>query len=510
MQPNAVQLKTRLPRPVDGWQEPEWGAPDMAVMYGNRTSAPSLPLDIFGDWSTWISQTAEGKAAPVDYVAVSLLAASASLIGNARTVSPWAGWSEPCILWAALIGPPSNNKSPALDPITKVLTSMEADFARDYTTTLREWQTQTEAAKQREATWQDALAKAVKAGNDIPIKPDNAMAPEKPARPRLKVSDITPEELCNVLSGCPKGVLQVRDELSGWLLDMDKYGGGGERPIYLQAYGGRSHTVDRKSLPQPLIIPRMSVSVMGGIQPDKLASCIMAGDDDGLSARFLYCWPDKVPFQRPRLLADDASATQALRRLMGLSLVYKDPEGWEPACIPLHPDSANEMEAWCKSNQTASESASGKLASHYGKLPGIVLRLSLVLEYLWWAVRADLPEPREVSVRALAAAIALVDEYFVPMAVRAFSDAALPQERRLASSLARHIVTNKLCRINARDLYKDGKVSGLVDRAAVDIATQYLIESNWITPAPSRNGVGSGRQRKDFDVNPKVFEVANG
>lgn len=510
MQLSATQLRTRPMRPVDVLQEPEWSAPDMAVMYGNRTSAPPLPLDIFGGWSTWISQTAEGKAAPVDYVAVSLLAASASLIGNARTVSPWAGWSEPCILWAALIGPPSNNKSPALDPITKALTTMEADFARDYSTTLRQWQTDTEAAKQSYAAWQEAVAKAVTAGNNIPIQPASAVAPDKPARPRLKVSDVTPEELCNVLNGCPKGVLQIRDELSGWLLDMDKYGGGGERPIYLQAYGGRSYTVDRKSLPQPLIIPRMSVSVMGGIQPDKLASCIMAGDDDGLSARFLYCWPNKVPVQRPRLLADDQSATQSLRRLMGLSLVYKEPDGLEPACIPLNADAANEFENWWRANQATSEAASGKIASHYGKLPGIVLRLSLVLEYLWWAVRADMPEPREVSVPALAGAIALVDDYFVPMAVRAFGDAALPQERRLASSLARHIVTNKLRRINARDLYKDGKVSGLVDRTTVDLATQYLVESDWIAPAPSRSGGGIGRQRKDFDVNPKVFEVANG
>jgi hypothetical protein len=488
----------------------EGPSPDMGIIKSTRLQPPPLPLDVFGGWSNWISETAEGKAAPADYVAVSLLISSASLIGNARTVSPWAGWVEPCILWGALIGPPSHNKSPALDPITRILSLMEMDLARDYQSTLLRWNTDAEAAKQSYQAWQENVAKAIKSGGDVPVQPQSAVAPDKPARPRLKVSDITPEELCNVLAGCPKGVLQVRDELSGWLLDMDKYGGGGERPIYLQAYGGRGYTVDRRSLSNPIIIPRMSVSVLGGIQPDRLASCIMAGDDDGLSARFLYCWPNKVPARRPRQIADDKAATVALQRLADLALIFKEPEGYEPACIPLGSEAANEFEVWWRAHQNKTEAASGKIASHYGKLPGIVLRISLVLEYMWWAMEAGAAEPREVGTRAVIGAIALADEYFVPMAVRAFGDAALPEDRRLASALARHIVANKTRRINARDLYREGRVPGISDREKAETAVAYLVECDWLTPSPGRAGETVGRQRKDYDVNPKVFEVGHG
>ena len=52
------------------------------------------------------------------------------------------------------------------------------------------------------------------------------------------------------------------------------------------------------------MIPFNGVSVLGGIQPAKLAAALLDSPDDGLVARFLWFWPDKVAFRRPVHAAD--------------------------------------------------------------------------------------------------------------------------------------------------------------------------------------------------------------
>jgi len=59
--------------------------------------------------------------------------------------------------------------------------------------------------------------------------------------------------------------------------------------------------------------------VLGGIQPNRLQSCLLKGDDDGLSARFLYIYPNSVPRQRPKHLVDDKIIKQITGKLDALA-----------------------------------------------------------------------------------------------------------------------------------------------------------------------------------------------
>src|SRR4051794_15456566 len=84
--------------------DPEEG-PDMSVLRLGRRPPPELPLQVFGDvWGNWIKEAAEAAAAPVDYVALPLLAAASSVIGHARWPMAWPGWEEPPHLWAGAVG----------------------------------------------------------------------------------------------------------------------------------------------------------------------------------------------------------------------------------------------------------------------------------------------------------------------------------------------------------------------------------------------------------------------
>ena len=89
------QINTALEfRPSDSWPDP-----DLTILVAGRREPPEFPLEALGPfWSDWISGHAENRSVPADYVAAGLLASTGALIGNARWVSPWKGWSEPPVL----------------------------------------------------------------------------------------------------------------------------------------------------------------------------------------------------------------------------------------------------------------------------------------------------------------------------------------------------------------------------------------------------------------------------
>ena len=65
--------------------------------------------------------------------------------------------------------------------------------------------------------------------------------------------------------------------------------------------------------------------------------------------------------------------------------------------IRLDDDAAALFQEWREANASREADASGLYLSHIGKLPGMVLRLALVLEFLWWVIQGDEPEPETVA-----------------------------------------------------------------------------------------------------------------
>lgn len=77
----------------------------------------------------------------------------------------------------------------------------------------------------------------------------------------------------------------------------------------------------------PVHIDRLSIGVVGGIQPDRLKSLLIQSDDDGLLARFLPIWPEPAPIKRPREFGESGFFERALTKLLSLQMI---PEGTEP------------------------------------------------------------------------------------------------------------------------------------------------------------------------------------
>jgi hypothetical protein len=197
----------------------------------------------------------------VDYVAAGLLGAAAALIGNARWVLATPEWKETVVLWLAAVGDPSAGKGPALDPCTSMLRTLEQEAieaTREERLAHEEMVLQARAAKEH---WQQQFKTAVQKNEPLPQRPVEAIEPEPIALPRIMVGDTTPEALAGLLKANPKGLLLQRDELAGWLGSFGRYSssGNGERAFWIEAYGGRPYTIDRKNNPEPTMIPRLSV-----------------------------------------------------------------------------------------------------------------------------------------------------------------------------------------------------------------------------------------------------------
>jgi hypothetical protein len=481
-------------------------APDMAILSGGRTKPPPLPAEMFGDIWPLVRDLADGAGAPADYVALSMLSVGASLIGGKRRVRPYdtSDWSEPAILWIGAVGDPSSNKSPAIDAATSPLRGMEGDHADGHRVALMLFEASAQRAKAERKNWEADVAAASKDRGETPPLPDAAVIPDEPERRRLLVQDGTPEAVAQILSGNPAGTLHLRDELAGWLSSFDRYSPGG-REFWLEAHGGRPFVVDRKGAKAALRVPFTGVSVLGGIQPEKLVDCLLSGADDGLVARFLWAWPDAIPYQRPRRVADVHRLERIYRRLDGLRFGMGAKGDDVPITLPLEGSAGDLFEVWVREHQATLSDTASLFKGFCGKLQGTVLRLSLVSELLRWADGNDRVEPDEIKAETVIAAIEFAETYAKPTAMRVFGDAALPPVERNAAALARYILKSQPRGLNARDMRRTCAIPALKDAERMADAIEALVDADWLRPAPARAGDTPGRARSDYDVNPAIY-----
>jgi hypothetical protein len=503
----AARMVAEAAKRAESGPMPPAGPPVMSILDRSTCQAPELPLAVFGPfWADWIAQAAEGANAPPDYVALPLLALASSLLGNARWVVGWKGWAEPPALWCASVGNPSSGKSSGASPVTRdVLAKVEKHLSKDYPRDVEEWETVASVARAVLKQWEKDAAKAIKNKQPVPPKPLEATIPPKPIRPRARAVDATVEKLATILEGLPKGVLYVRDELAGWLMNLSRYSNGTDRPFWLEGYVGGPYQVDRVKNPDPVFIPHLTIPLFGTIQPDRLADALV-GADDGLPSRFLWTWPAAHPFDEPAGAGDIDGAVSRLLRLADL-LMSKDAEGQSlPSYVHLATDARAVLADFGREMQAREGAAHGLMKSALGKARGQALRLALVLEYLWWC-GGDQPggEPPAVSLRAMQAAAGVMDSYFLPMARRVLGDASIPQEERLARTLATWIMETRPETVNVSSIRDGARLPGLRETAPVKAACRFLAEARWLTEAPSTGG--PGRPRGDYTVNPELWEA---
>jgi hypothetical protein len=502
----AAKAATAKP---NGFDSDAWSAPDMGVLRQRRRDPVPLPIEIFGEqWAQWISDAAVAASCPVDYVALPLLAAVSALIGNARWAQASQGWQEPPHLQLAVVGDSGEGKSPGADCLMRdILPELERRMIGDFPERHQEWQAAIAADKALLKSWEQEQRAALKEGKafDKPM-PISAASDIEPKAPCLRQYDITVEEVAAVLAtAAPKGLVIVRDELTGWLDGMNAYHPAG-RSFWVESYGGREYRVARrKHSGTPIEIPRLVVAVSGGTQPERL-SRLFSEADDGLLSRIQWGWPNPIPFKLGRARPHVGWAIEALDRLRELDLVPGDPPS--PILIPLTPEGQLLIEEFGQEMQVRRDNAGGLLRSAYGKARGTALRVSLNLEWLWWCGQDGFALPPEViSQKAFIAAAVLVADYFMPMAERVFGDAGATEIERGMATLARWIIREKPPEVHVRHLQREVRLPGLRTAEQIKSAADGLVEADWLRPPLPIVGFGKGRAPAIYTINPKLYKA---
>lgn len=499
-------------RPIEGARSvpirgEEWPRANLEIGNEIRAEAPTFPLRFLGEfWADFVTEAAAGACAPVDYVATPLLATVGAIIGNVRWPEVHQRWSEPPILWAAVVGTPSDGKSPALRQVEELLRSVERTLGRDHDDDLRRYEGEKAFAKAKRTEWEASIKGQAKNGTAQPM-PADCVEPVEPVRPRFRVVDITPESAAAVAASQPRGLMLSLDEVATWVSGFGRYakssaGGDSERTFWIEAYQGRQdRAVDRKS--GSIVVPNLSVGVVGSIQPEKL-NVILAGPNDGFASRFLFAWPDKFP--RFTIPQDDAFGSdgwryeRALARLLDLTQDVSSGTP-RPVKVRLAAEAKGEFEAYTQEKRVAGRNHAGILGPMLGKAPGTALRLAGILEHLWWCAKASAPEPSAISNEALQTALALVDDYYLPMARRVLGEAAVSDGERAAVMLFRHLKAARQTTFNERAVYRQLDLSPEAMRGACE----ELHAAGITRPAPSRAGSTTGRRANNHDVNPALW-----
>jgi hypothetical protein len=253
--------------------------------------------------SAFVKDTVERQQCPPDFIAVTALCGLAGVLGNKACIYPKQNddWKIIPTLWAPLIGRPSAMKSPSMKAALEPLKAIEKEYQRCYDENIKLHETQKIYAKLALQNAETEARKKIKvndksAASEL-IAGANAEVSEPPLMERLIVNDTTPEKLGELLSQNPNGLLVVRDELSGWLAKLMKEEYQADRAFYLECFDGDArYRVDRIGRGST-VIEHCTLSLVGGIQPSKLAplvrGAVNGSNDDGLLQRLqLAVWPD--------------------------------------------------------------------------------------------------------------------------------------------------------------------------------------------------------------------------
>ncbi len=488
------------------------GDPDLSILRESPLVAPPFPTSILGKfWEERVKEIAHSASAPPDYVAAALFAVAGGLIGNTHWSSPYDGWKEPPVVWGQVIGSPSTNKSPAFSPFMAAMEEIERRWAQPFAARHRQWVSEKTKADKKRKVWEAILAAKIEKGeDDFEEMPADCVAPPEPEKRRIVVNDVTIEKLVRIHAGNERGILNFRDEMTSWFTNLGRYNGGNDRPIWLESYGGRPYGLDRvKDGGIAIHVPRFSVSILGGIQPEPLIA-VLESPEDGLQARFMPFWPEEE--FRPTKLGVTISPrfTEALMNLADLTMDEDDDGFAKPHVVMFAKKARDHFIEWKDTRGENERYEHHKLKGAFGKANGHVVRLALILEMLWWAEDGFDDPPEEISLKAVKAAIRFREEYLVPMQLRVHGHGLATDEGRLAKTIATWIIKHQPDQVNVRDLRRTSGIKGVSSRTAtesVEDALTYLAELGWLRIEQVSAGKKGGRPRTLFVVNERLWDL---
>jgi putative DNA primase/helicase len=274
----------------------EW--PDPEPIPETLLPVPPFQFELLPEsFGAWIEDISDRMQCPADYLAAASLVMLSGVLGRRISIFPKAhdNWLEPPNLWGGIVGSPGQMKSPSMREVFRPLKRLEEAARKQYDRGLLEHEAEKTILDAERATLKAKLSKVIKeSGNVDEIKGElialeERLADTTPTERRHIINDSTVEKLGVLLQANPKGLLVFRDELAGWLANMEKQGHESDRAFYLEAWDGKGSFVYDRIGRERTVIPHVCLSLFGTIQPGRLIAYLQDAlgghNDDGLFQR---------------------------------------------------------------------------------------------------------------------------------------------------------------------------------------------------------------------------------
>lgn len=456
----------------------------------------------------WIEDQAEGMPCPIEFIAVPAIVMAGSVIGARCGLRPkvHSHWISIPNLWGGIIGGPGTKKSPALDAASRPLGRLIKEARAAHAEAMEDYNARKGTAEDDEKDFAEIA----------------------PTEKRYRANDATIEKLADLLIENPTGLLVQRDELVGLIASWDKQGHEQDRALYLESWNGYSdYWIDRIKRGSSYL-PNLCLSVLGGIQPTKLAAYLDqsrdALADDGMLQRFqMLVYPDPVCWED----VDRAPNVTSLTRAYGIFKALADmvPSHWGAGSDKLikfpyfkfHRDAQAVFNDWHSElhRDRIPAEENPLLAQWLSKADNLFLGLALIFHLIDIA-DTQIPRPGETLDEAAYmpswAAWVRVDatrraaawcEFLEAHARRVYGMQA-SDELRAAQALAAKVRGGKLeDGFTPRDVIR-ARWHGLTTRTDIEAALAWLEEEGWLRTGFVGAGKKGGRPTTRYLVNPSV------
>jgi hypothetical protein len=240
--------------------------------YNYNKADLNFPIDIFPKpIQSYILECNSKLDSNVDYMGCSLLWLISVCIGNSIEIEVKRGWNENATVWISLVGKAGIGKTPSINNIIFPLQKINSREIKAYYKELEKFE------------FYDNLS--AKEKKDYPEV-------TKPVKKQFIANDITLEALIDLHQESDNAVGMFKDELAGWLKDMNRYRAGSDLEFWLSCWSGKSVSLNRLTR-KGSFIDKPFIPVLGGIQPSILNSFYTEENkDNGFMDRMLLSFPD--------------------------------------------------------------------------------------------------------------------------------------------------------------------------------------------------------------------------
>jgi hypothetical protein len=434
-------------------------AVDPVDLWG-KFEPPSLPRGLLPDvLERFAHDQGMDMGADMSGIAMSALAVCGAAIPDnvkLQVKRHHTGWLESARLWVALVGPPSSKKTPIMTVAARPLRRIDADQARDY-------------AEQRSVF--EKLPKEAKLHTD------------PPKQVRSVLQDTTIEAAQDILKDSPDGLLCYQDELSGWFGAMDKYSAGRgsakDRAFWLEAFNGGPYSVHRVGRGS-VFIENLSISLIGGIQPEPIRQIADDSVDDGLLQRLLPITLTPAVAGRDEAASPVvAEYAELISKLHGLGEArLRFDEGAQSY--------RQELEVRHLTLQSL-ERVHRKLAAHIGKYDGIFARLCVI-----WHCVENAPRFGDMSATIISEETArrvggFLHGFLLPHAIAFYAGVlGLANDHDNVAAVAGYILAHGLTKVANRDLKRGDRAMRRLGPDKTLAVFEQLEALGWLDRVPSR------------------------